>query len=60
MHSPMQATLVIKAREKLPVYKPSLRATGSAEWPPDDRLREAIHLTQQSKHGLLRRKRSSQ
>jgi hypothetical protein len=31
-----------------------LRATGSRECAPDDRLREAIHLPTR-KHGLLRR-----
>jgi hypothetical protein len=39
---------------------PSLRANGSRECAPDDKLREAIHLTTQSKNGLLRRKRFSQ
>src|SRR6266536_1467991 len=34
---------------------PSLRANGSRECAPDDRLREAIHLTAQRKDGLLRR-----
>jgi uncharacterized protein len=33
---------------------PSLRANGSGERPPDDRLSEAIHATQR-KNGLLRR-----
>jgi hypothetical protein len=33
---------------------PSLRATGSGECPPDDRLREAIHLPA-GIDGLLRR-----
>jgi hypothetical protein len=33
---------------------PSLRATGSRECAPDDRLREAIHLAAQRKNGLLR------
>jgi hypothetical protein len=39
---------------------PSLRANGSRERAPDDRLREAIHLTIQRKNALLRRCRSSQ
>ncbi|SIO42225.1 hypothetical protein SAMN05443247_05156 [Bradyrhizobium erythrophlei] len=34
---------------------PSLRANGSRECAPDDRLREAIHLAAQRKNGLLRR-----
>ena len=34
---------------------PSLRANGSRECAPDDRLREAIHLSAQRKNGLLRR-----
>jgi hypothetical protein len=37
----------------------SLRATGSRECAPDDRLREAIQAPQ-GKPGLLRRKSSSQ
>src|SRR5882757_10412016 len=32
----------------------SLRANGSAEWPPDDRLREAIHAFFARQDGLLR------
>jgi hypothetical protein len=36
----------------------SLRANGSRECAPDDRLREAIHASAQRKNGLLRRKRS--
>ncbi len=32
----------------------SLRANGSGECAPDDRLREAIHITTQRKNGLLR------
>src|SRR5258708_6065904 len=35
--------------------KPSLRANGSRERAPNDRLREAIHLAAQRKNGLLRR-----
>src|SRR3979490_3348207 len=31
-------------REIAKVYHPSLRANGSRECPPDDRLREAIHV----------------
>ena len=31
-----------------------MRANGSGESPPDDRLREPIHLTRQEKNGLLR------
>src|SRR5260370_12425960 len=34
---------------------PSLRANGSRERAPDDRLREAIHLAAREKAGLLRR-----
>jgi len=34
--------------------QPSLRANGSRECAPDDRLREAIHLAAQRKNGLLR------
>jgi hypothetical protein len=34
---------------------PSLRANGSRECAPDDRLREAIHFAAQRKSGLLRR-----
>src|SRR6267142_1740499 len=37
------------------VYPPSLRANGSRECAPDDRLREAIHRAAQRKNGLLRR-----
>jgi hypothetical protein len=38
-----------------------LRANGSRECAPDDRLREAIHPSRSwKKAGLLRRKRSSQ
>src|SRR5882757_6590669 len=33
----------------------SLRATGSRKCAPDDRLREAIHLSGIRNHGLLRR-----
>src|SRR5260370_25223874 len=33
----------------------SLRANGSRECAPDDRLREAIHAATQRKNGLLRR-----
>jgi hypothetical protein len=36
-------------------YPASLRANGSRERAPDDRLREAIHLAAQRKNGLLRR-----
>jgi hypothetical protein len=36
------------------VSTPSLRANGSRECAPDDRLREAIHLAAQRKNGLLR------
>jgi hypothetical protein len=32
----------------------SLRATGSRECAPDDKLREAIHVATQRKNGLLR------
>src|SRR6195256_6173992 len=35
--------------------KPSLRANGSRERAPDDRLREAIHWAAKKKNGLLRR-----
>jgi len=34
---------------------PSLRASGSRECAPDDRLREAIHVAAKLKSGLLRR-----
>jgi hypothetical protein len=37
------------------VVRPSLRATGSRECAPDDRLREAIHGQENSENGLLRR-----
>jgi hypothetical protein len=37
------------------VFRSSLRANGSRECAPDDRLREAIHLAAQRKNGLLRR-----
>jgi hypothetical protein len=40
---------------KQPILRPSLRANGSRERAPDDRLREAIHRAAQSKNGLLRR-----
>jgi hypothetical protein len=40
---------------KQPVLRPSLRANGSRERAPDDRLREAIHRAAQRKNGLLRR-----
>jgi hypothetical protein len=33
----------------------SLRANGSRECAPDDKLREAIHPTAKRKNGLLRR-----
>jgi hypothetical protein len=36
-------------------YRPSLRANGSRERAPDDRLREAIHRATPRKNGLLRR-----
>jgi hypothetical protein len=40
---------------------PSLRANGSRERAPDDRLREAIQLSRNKQEaGLLRRKGSSQ
>jgi hypothetical protein len=34
---------------------PSLRANGSRERAPDDKLREAIHFSTARKNGLLRR-----
>src|SRR5258706_8054150 len=37
------------------VVEPSLRANGSRECAPDDRLREAIHGRNKKKDGLLRR-----
>src|SRR5712664_2751792 len=37
------------------ILKPSLRANGSRECAPDDRLCEAIHRAAQRKNGLLRR-----
>src|ERR1700757_2427289 len=37
------------------ISRPSLRANGSRERAPDDRLREAIHRAAQRKNGLLRR-----
>jgi hypothetical protein len=37
---------------------PSLRANGSGERPPDDRLREAIQCSPSQKSGLLRRARN--
>ena len=40
---------------KILFFNPSLRANGSAEWPPDDRLREAIHpfvIPGRAKHEL--------
>src|SRR5258706_16203065 len=37
------------------VLGPSLRANGSRERAPDDRLREAIHAATWGKNGLLRR-----
>jgi hypothetical protein len=37
------------------VSEPSLRANGSRECAPDDRLREAIHRAEEQKAGLLRR-----
>src|SRR6267154_1094120 len=36
------------------LLRPSLRANGSRERAPDDRLREAIHLATVRKNGLLR------
>jgi hypothetical protein len=42
------------ARARTHICAPSLRANGSRECAPDDRLREAIHLAQQRKNGLLR------
>jgi hypothetical protein len=36
------------------VCAPSLRANGSRECAPDDRLREAIHVSVMPRHGLLR------
>src|SRR6266446_1708936 len=41
------------ARRRL--HRSSLRADGSRECAPDDRLREAIHLATRRKNGLLRR-----
>src|SRR6266581_1077991 len=43
-----------RLREANPSRAPSLRANGSRECAPDDRLREAIHLAAQRKNGLLR------
>jgi hypothetical protein len=37
-----------------------VRANGSRERAPDDRLREAIHIAAETKDGLLRPLRSSQ
>jgi len=39
----------------LVIQEPSLRANGSRECAPDDRLREAIHRAATRKNGLLRR-----
>jgi hypothetical protein len=44
---------------KQPILRPSLRANGSRECAPDDRLREAIHSRSDSENGLLRRFRLS-
>jgi hypothetical protein len=43
-----------KGRGSAPQPAPSLRANGSRECAPDDRLHEAIHLAAQRKNGLLR------
>jgi hypothetical protein len=40
------------------VAEQSLRANGSRECAPDDRLREAIHQAAQRKNGLLRSARN--
>jgi hypothetical protein len=40
---------------KQAIVEPSLRANGSRECAPDDRLHEAIHRAAQRKNGLLRR-----
>jgi hypothetical protein len=46
----------IAPRERGRMLKPSLRANGSRECAPDDRLREAIHdITARPQYGLLRR-----
>src|ERR1700681_3028080 len=42
------------AGTRIRILAPSLRATGSRECAPDDRLREAIHCAAQRKYGLLR------
>src|SRR5258705_13603644 len=44
--------------QKQEVLKPSLRANGSRECAPDDRLHEAIHLAAKRKNGLLRSARN--
>jgi diguanylate cyclase (GGDEF)-like protein len=44
-----------RGRAISPVRFSSLRATGSRECAPDDRLREAIHRAAKRKNGLLRR-----
>src|SRR5437016_3226274 len=46
--SHLQRSLKLKCR-----LSPSLRANGSRECAPDDRLREAIHRAAQRKNGLL-------
>jgi hypothetical protein len=48
-------TCVFGVRFNLQRAKPSLRANGSRECAPDDRLDEAIHQSRKEKIGLLRR-----
>src|SRR5260370_4052492 len=43
------------ARSRCSLAQPSLRANGSRECAPDDRLREAIHCHTKKEAGLLRR-----
>src|SRR5260370_24983632 len=46
---------VARIRTYVDIQTSSLRANGSRECAPDDRLREAIHGAAQRKNGLLRR-----
>jgi hypothetical protein len=51
----LRATADTSLNPSYRLLRPSLRANGSRECAPDDRLREAIHRAAQRKNGLLRR-----
>src|SRR5260370_10994105 len=51
----LSGTTEIDSIFKQPILRPSLRANGSRERAPDDRLSEAIHSQDNGNNGLLRR-----